>query len=51
VVDRDRLTELLEQLQLDPQVRAEDLGVEQWVALSNLLVEEAEATPVTPTVE
>lgn len=36
-VDRDRLTQFLEQLEINPQVRAEDLGVEQWVNLSNLL--------------
>lgn len=51
VVERDRLTTLLEQLQLDPQVRAEDLSVEQWVALSNLLIEEIDSTLVAPTVE
>jgi 16S rRNA (adenine1518-N6/adenine1519-N6)-dimethyltransferase len=39
VIDRARLTTLLEHLHLNPQVRAEDLGVEQWVALSNLLIE------------
>jgi 16S rRNA (adenine1518-N6/adenine1519-N6)-dimethyltransferase len=37
VVDRDRLTQLLEQLQINPQVRAEDLSVEQWVTLANQL--------------
>ncbi|MCA1992039.1 MAG: 16S rRNA (adenine(1518)-N(6)/adenine(1519)-N(6))-dimethyltransferase RsmA [Coleofasciculus sp. S288] len=37
VVDRDRITHLLEQLEVNPQVRAEDLSVQQWVALSNLL--------------
>ncbi len=36
VVDRDRLTQLLEQLEINPQVRAEDLGVSQWVSLVNL---------------
>ncbi|MDX2212409.1 MAG: 16S rRNA (adenine(1518)-N(6)/adenine(1519)-N(6))-dimethyltransferase RsmA [Oculatellaceae cyanobacterium bins.114] len=52
VIERDRLTAVLEQLQLNPQVRAEDLGVEQWVALSNLLVamEDEESTPVVPPV-
>ena len=33
--DRDRLTQILEQLDIDPQARAEDLSVAQWVALSN----------------
>ncbi len=37
ILDRDRLTRLLEQLQINPQVRAEDLGIVQWIALSNLV--------------
>jgi 16S rRNA (adenine1518-N6/adenine1519-N6)-dimethyltransferase len=37
VVERDRLTELLEKLQINPQVRAEDLSVGQWVNLVNQL--------------
>ncbi|MFB2969829.1 16S rRNA (adenine(1518)-N(6)/adenine(1519)-N(6))-dimethyltransferase RsmA [Aerosakkonema sp. BLCC-F183] len=37
IVDRDRLTHLLEQLEINPQVRAEDLSVAQWVTLSNSL--------------
>lgn len=37
VVESDRLCVLLEQLEINPQSRAEDLGVQQWVALSNLL--------------
>ncbi|MBW4472236.1 MAG: 16S rRNA (adenine(1518)-N(6)/adenine(1519)-N(6))-dimethyltransferase RsmA [Stenomitos rutilans HA7619-LM2] len=37
LVEGDRLTHLLEQLNVNPQVRAEDLSVEQWVALSNEL--------------
>jgi 16S rRNA (adenine1518-N6/adenine1519-N6)-dimethyltransferase len=37
VVDRDRLNQILEELSLNPQVRAEDLGVANWVALSNRL--------------
>ncbi|TAF04962.1 MAG: 16S rRNA (adenine(1518)-N(6)/adenine(1519)-N(6))-dimethyltransferase RsmA [Nostocales cyanobacterium] len=35
VIDRDRLTQLLEQLNINPQVRAEDLSVAQWVSLVN----------------
>ncbi|MBD2020255.1 16S rRNA (adenine(1518)-N(6)/adenine(1519)-N(6))-dimethyltransferase RsmA [Leptolyngbya sp. FACHB-36] len=35
VMERDQLTELLERLAINPQVRAEDLSVEQWVELSN----------------
>ncbi|MGF1499969.1 MAG: 16S rRNA (adenine(1518)-N(6)/adenine(1519)-N(6))-dimethyltransferase RsmA [Elainellaceae cyanobacterium] len=37
LVDRDALTSLMEQLHINPQARAEDLGVESWVALSNHL--------------
>lgn len=36
-VERDRLTQILEQLEINPQVRAEDLNVQQWVELSNRL--------------
>ena len=34
LVDRDRLTEILEELGVNPQARPEELGIEQWVALS-----------------
>jgi len=37
LADRDRLTHLLKQLEVSPQARAEDLGVTQWVQLSNTL--------------
>lgn len=37
VVDRDRLSQLLESLNLNPQARAEDLSVADWVKLSNSL--------------
>jgi 16S rRNA (adenine1518-N6/adenine1519-N6)-dimethyltransferase len=37
VIERDRLTQLLEQLNINPQVRAEDLSVAQWVSLVNLV--------------
>ncbi|PSB13987.1 16S rRNA (adenine(1518)-N(6)/adenine(1519)-N(6))-dimethyltransferase [filamentous cyanobacterium CCP2] len=37
VVERDRLSQILETLNLNPQARAEDLGVADWVALSNEL--------------
>lgn len=40
VVERDRLAELLEELSLNSQVRAEDLSVANWVALSNRLNQE-----------
>ncbi|NES76606.1 MULTISPECIES: 16S rRNA (adenine(1518)-N(6)/adenine(1519)-N(6))-dimethyltransferase RsmA [Okeania] len=35
VIERDRLFPLLEKLKVNPQVRAEDLSVQQWVALAN----------------
>jgi 16S rRNA (adenine1518-N6/adenine1519-N6)-dimethyltransferase len=37
LIERDRLTHLLEQLEISPQARAEDLSVTNWVALSNQL--------------
>lgn len=37
VIDRDRLTTLLEEFGLNPQARAEELGVGDWVKLSNQL--------------
>lgn len=37
LVERDRLTQILEQLEVNPQARAEDLRPEQWVVLSNYL--------------
>ncbi|MCT7971798.1 16S rRNA (adenine(1518)-N(6)/adenine(1519)-N(6))-dimethyltransferase RsmA [Laspinema olomoucense] len=45
LIDRDQLTQFLEQLNINPQVRAEDLSVSQWVALSNLLTLEPSVTP------
>ena len=39
LVERDRLNTLLEQLEINPQARAEDLSLENWVALSNRLVD------------
>ncbi len=41
VIERDQLTQILEQLNVNPQVRAEDLSVEQWVALCNLLTSDS----------
>jgi 16S rRNA (adenine1518-N6/adenine1519-N6)-dimethyltransferase len=37
VIDRDRLTQFLEELEINPQVRAEDLSVIQWVSLVNTI--------------
>ncbi|MCC5639706.1 16S rRNA (adenine(1518)-N(6)/adenine(1519)-N(6))-dimethyltransferase RsmA [Nostoc sp. CHAB 5844] len=35
VIDRDRLTHLLEQLEINSQARAEDISTQQWVTLAN----------------
>lgn len=40
IVEPTRLNQLLEQLEVNPQARGEDLGVAQWVALSHLLQQE-----------
>ncbi|MCC5652442.1 16S rRNA (adenine(1518)-N(6)/adenine(1519)-N(6))-dimethyltransferase RsmA [Nostoc sp. XA013] len=37
VIERDRLNHLLEQLKINPQARAEDISVQQWVILANEL--------------
>jgi len=37
IIERDHLTELLENLEINPQARAEDLSVNQWISLSNQL--------------
>ncbi|MGB3297893.1 MAG: 16S rRNA (adenine(1518)-N(6)/adenine(1519)-N(6))-dimethyltransferase RsmA [Phormidesmis sp.] len=37
IVDRDVLTAVLEKLSINPQIRAEGLGVAEWVALSDVL--------------
>lgn len=37
IKERDLLTQILEELDINPQARAEDLSVAQWVALSNAL--------------
>jgi 16S rRNA (adenine1518-N6/adenine1519-N6)-dimethyltransferase len=39
IVDLEQITVAFEQLSVHPQVRAEDLSVDQWVALSNLLTQ------------
>ncbi len=39
LVERDRASQLLEQLKINPQARAEDLSVSQWIALCNSLVD------------
>jgi 16S rRNA (adenine1518-N6/adenine1519-N6)-dimethyltransferase len=42
VVERDRLSQVLESLNLNPQARAEDLSVADWVALSRQVVRSEE---------
>ncbi|MBD2244831.1 16S rRNA (adenine(1518)-N(6)/adenine(1519)-N(6))-dimethyltransferase RsmA [Nostoc sp. FACHB-888] len=37
VIERDLLNHLLEQLKINPQARAEDISVQQWVILANEL--------------
>ncbi|ARV60508.1 16S rRNA (adenine(1518)-N(6)/adenine(1519)-N(6))-dimethyltransferase [Nostocales cyanobacterium HT-58-2] len=37
VIERDHLSELLEKLEINPQARAEELSVSQWVTLANEL--------------
>lgn len=37
VIESDRLTQLLEKLNINPQSRAEDLSVQEWVTLTNSL--------------
>jgi 16S rRNA (adenine1518-N6/adenine1519-N6)-dimethyltransferase len=37
-IDPDQLTEILESLDVNPQARAEDLGVEKWVSLSDKIL-------------
>ncbi|MBE9001673.1 16S rRNA (adenine(1518)-N(6)/adenine(1519)-N(6))-dimethyltransferase RsmA [Nostoc sp. LEGE 12447] len=41
VIERDRLSHLLEQLKINPQARAEDISVQQWVILANELAVES----------
>lgn len=48
VVERTALTAILEQLGVNPQARAEDLSVAQWVALSEALHPQAEAVLSAP---
>ncbi|BDA74250.1 hypothetical protein CAL7716_084160 [Calothrix sp. PCC 7716] len=41
IIERDELTTILEELQINPQARGEDISVEQWVELSKKLKEKA----------
>lgn len=42
IIESDRLTHLLEQLDINPQARAEDLSVSEWVTLTNTLSSSSE---------
>ncbi|HEY9808492.1 MAG TPA: 16S rRNA (adenine(1518)-N(6)/adenine(1519)-N(6))-dimethyltransferase RsmA [Halomicronema sp.] len=45
VIERDDFNKILEQLNLNPQFRAEDLSVTDWVTLSNI-INETKQSPV-----
>lgn len=38
IIDGDRLSELLEKMEIDPQIRAENLSVANWILLSEFLL-------------
>ncbi len=44
VLDRETLTAILESLSINPQIRAEGLGVAEWVALSDAIGADTEKT-------
>jgi 16S rRNA (adenine1518-N6/adenine1519-N6)-dimethyltransferase len=44
IIDGDRLSEILEKLEIDPQIRAENLSVANWILLSDRLLEQLMAT-------
>jgi 16S rRNA (adenine1518-N6/adenine1519-N6)-dimethyltransferase len=46
-IDREELVELLASLDIGAEIRAEDLSVEQWIQLSNLVSERNALFPVT----
>ena len=48
IVERDTLGSILESLSINPQVRAEGLGVAQWVALSDAVDEKIGAIAFNP---
>ena len=48
LIDRDALTAILERLSLDPKIRAEGLGVSEWVALSDAIGEMPPYSTRTP---
>ncbi len=46
-IDREDLIELLASLNIGAEIRAEDLSIEQWIQLSNLVAERNTILPVT----
>jgi 16S rRNA (adenine1518-N6/adenine1519-N6)-dimethyltransferase len=48
-IDREDLVELLASLGIGAEIRAEDLSIEQWIQLSNLVAERNTLLPVTST--
>lgn len=41
IIDGDHLSQILEQLEINPQCRAEELSLDQWIALSSILIDHA----------
>lgn len=48
IVEPTRLSQMLEQLNVNPQARAEDLSVAEWITLSTLLKEPENTTSANP---
>jgi len=48
LLDRNHLMEVLDDLHINPQCRAEDISVDQWVRLSNQLGEQYSPHPINP---
>jgi 16S rRNA (adenine1518-N6/adenine1519-N6)-dimethyltransferase len=47
IIDGDRLSEILEKLEIDPQIRAENLSVANWILLSDRLLDSLNMTLIT----
>jgi 16S rRNA (adenine1518-N6/adenine1519-N6)-dimethyltransferase len=45
-IDREALSELLVSLNISTETRAEDLSIEQWIHLSNLVGEQKAMTAI-----
>jgi 16S rRNA (adenine1518-N6/adenine1519-N6)-dimethyltransferase len=50
-IDREALSELLVSLDISTETRAEDLSIEQWIKLSNLVGEQRAMTDILPEVD